>query len=221
MCIPLQMASPRVAGVIPQGLPESRIKRTVEGDLGMRHNAATIVESIGLESIAANARLAPTRVSKLLDEITRDAERLPQSADEIRARSGAGMRRGAAGCGASLRHDRDGLYRHGSATVQYGRTCRASPPVGRHWRRAGQQPQSLRRAEDGRSLRPADPIVVAPAEPSSWLDRESLLYACGPASRRPPGCFSSSPWLISSRSIVKRIMNHPQRLIHPSHCANG
>src|SRR2546423_1320976 len=74
---------PSVAGVIPQGLPESRIKRTVEGDLGMRHNAATIVESIGLESIAANARLAPTRVSKLLDEITRDAERLPQSADEI------------------------------------------------------------------------------------------------------------------------------------------
>ena len=28
------------AGVIPQGLPEPRVKRTVEGDLGMRHNIA-------------------------------------------------------------------------------------------------------------------------------------------------------------------------------------
>ena len=35
-----------------RGLPEPRVKRTVEGDLGMRHNAATIVEAAGLEPIA-------------------------------------------------------------------------------------------------------------------------------------------------------------------------
>src|SRR2546423_10996674 len=70
---------PSVPGVTPQGLPEPRIKRTVEGDLGMRHNAATIVEAIGLESIAASARLAPAGVSKLLDAMVNDPERLPQT----------------------------------------------------------------------------------------------------------------------------------------------
>ena len=38
--------TPSDSSVIPQGLPEPRIKRTVEGDLGMRHNAATIVETV-------------------------------------------------------------------------------------------------------------------------------------------------------------------------------
>ena len=39
---------PSRAGVIPQGLPEPRVKRTVEGDLGMRHNVAAIDEAAGV-----------------------------------------------------------------------------------------------------------------------------------------------------------------------------
>src|SRR3546814_12577374 len=38
---------PAQSDVIVQGLPEPYVKRTVEGDLGMRHNAAAIVETVG------------------------------------------------------------------------------------------------------------------------------------------------------------------------------
>src|SRR3546814_11197021 len=47
---------PAQSDVIVQGLPEPYVKRKVEGDLGMRHNAAAIVENAGLKEIAADKR---------------------------------------------------------------------------------------------------------------------------------------------------------------------
>ena len=47
--------APSTAGVVERGLPEPRLKRTVEGDLGMRHNAATIVDAAGIEAICRDA----------------------------------------------------------------------------------------------------------------------------------------------------------------------
>ena len=104
-------ASRRCAGVIPQGLPEPRVKRTVEGDLGMRHNAATIVEAVGVDAIAADAgsrdaaRCRPARQ----DHPRRRAPAAEHRGD--RARPGARLRRGAPGRRAPLRHRRDRLYR--------------------------------------------------------------------------------------------------------------
>jgi uncharacterized protein (TIGR01319 family) len=69
-------------GVVRLGLPEPHAKRTVEGDLGMRHNAASIVESAGAEAIAADARLTVARVHELLAPIAADVERLPGTPDE-------------------------------------------------------------------------------------------------------------------------------------------
>ena len=167
-----------VAGVIPQGLPESRIKRTVEGDLGMRHNAATIVESIGLESIAANARLAPTRVSKLLDEITRDAERLPQSADEIaldQALVCAAVQQAVARhCGTIAT-----VYTAtGPATVQYGKDLSSvAAVVGTGGALVhSRDPYAVLTMTLASS---AEPLSLRPRTPKFLLDREYLLYACG------------------------------------------
>jgi uncharacterized protein (TIGR01319 family) len=39
-----------------RGLPETRTKRTVEGDLGIRYNAATILELVGVDSLMACVR---------------------------------------------------------------------------------------------------------------------------------------------------------------------
>ncbi|TMG94239.1 MAG: MutL protein [Betaproteobacteria bacterium] len=167
-----------VAGIIPQGLPESRIKRTVEGDLGMRHNAATIVESIGLESIAANARLAPTRVSKLLDEITRDAERLPQSADEIaldQALVCAAVQQAVARhCGTIAT-----VYTAtGPATVQYGKDLSSvAAVVGTGGALVhSRDPYAVLTMTLASS---AEPLSLRPRKPKFLLDREYLLYACG------------------------------------------
>jgi uncharacterized protein (TIGR01319 family) len=74
--------APSREGVIAHGLPEPRVKRTVEGDLGMRHNAETIVETLGREAIAARARLDVAAVDRLLEAFASDVERLPATAEE-------------------------------------------------------------------------------------------------------------------------------------------
>lgn len=42
--------------VVLRGLPEAKAKRTVEGDLGIRYNAATILELVGAEPLLAQVR---------------------------------------------------------------------------------------------------------------------------------------------------------------------
>lgn len=169
---------PSVAGVIPQGLPEPRVKRTVEGDLGMRHNAATIVESVGLEAIAAEARLTPARVSVLLDAIARDVECLPRNADEI-ALDQALVR--AAVQQAVTRHCGTVATVYtavGPATVQYGKDLSG---VGAVIGTGGalvhsRDPYAVLRMALATA---AEPLSLRPRQPRLLLDREYLLYACG------------------------------------------
>lgn len=67
----------------PVLLPEPHAKRTVEGDLGMRHNAASIVESCGANAIAAAAGIDVAQLYALLAQIAhRFVQRLPESAHE-------------------------------------------------------------------------------------------------------------------------------------------
>lgn len=74
---------PMREGVIQHGLPEPRVKRTVEGDLGMRHNAATIVEAIGRAPIAKRSGLPDSTIDRLLAAFTTDVERLPANTEEV------------------------------------------------------------------------------------------------------------------------------------------
>jgi len=169
---------PSVAGVIPQGLPESRIKRTVEGDLGMRHNAATIVEAIGIESIAASASLAPALVSTLLDEIAHDTERLPHTSDEIaldQALVCAAVHQAVARhCGTIAT-----VYTAaGPATVQYGKDLSSVDAViGTGGALVhSRDPHAVLKMTLASS---AEPLSLRPRMPKFLLDREYLLYACG------------------------------------------
>lgn len=74
--------APTQEGAVQTGLPEPYVKRTVEGDLGMRHNAATIVELAGMDAIAARACLAAEEISAQLAAICADVERLPATSAE-------------------------------------------------------------------------------------------------------------------------------------------
>lgn len=65
-----------------QVLPEPYLKRTVEGDLGMRHNAASIVDAVGLEAFADLCGLSPVECRAQLAAIESNVERLPQAGDE-------------------------------------------------------------------------------------------------------------------------------------------
>lgn len=160
------------------GLPEPFAKRTVEGDLGMRHNARTIVETCGAEAIARDAGLREDEIDPLLAPILADVERLPADARE------RGFDRALARAAIKL-----AVQRH-AGTVETVYT--ATGPV------VMQRGKDLSRVETligtgGPVVHAPDPAAILsaaladPAEPASLrpqaprllLDSEYLLYAVG------------------------------------------
>ena len=75
---------PATPGVIRYGLPEPYAKRTVEGDLGMRHNATALVAAVGMEALAAHAGISPDDAAAVLSRIEADVEALPATEAEAR-----------------------------------------------------------------------------------------------------------------------------------------
>ncbi|HEX9278581.1 MAG TPA: methylaspartate mutase accessory protein GlmL [Casimicrobiaceae bacterium] len=169
---------PSLPGVIVQGLPEPRVKRSVEGDLGMRHNAANIVEVAGLEAIAADAGLAPARVAVLVAEIAQDVERLPRATEEIALDQALAR---AAVAQAVMRHcgTVETIYTVvGPVSVQHGKDLSM---VGTVIGTGG----ALVHSSDPRAVlamalaEPSAPQSLRPRRPKLLLDRGYLLYACG------------------------------------------
>ena len=166
------------AGVVPQGLPEPRVKRTVEGDLGMRHNAAAVVEAAGLSAIAADAGIGEEEVKALVKNLSANAEHLPVTASEkaldhalARAAVGIAVQRH---CG-TLKT----VYTPtGPVTVQHGKDLRRVDAVIGTGGVLAASPDA--RAILSRALADArEPLALKPVEPRLLLDREYLLYACG------------------------------------------
>jgi uncharacterized protein (TIGR01319 family) len=166
------------ADVVRHGLPEPHDKRTVEGDLGMRHNAANIADAAGLETIARDAGLDPSAARAMLDNLLSDVERLPQNAQEAALDRALGQ--------AAIRI---AVQRHcgrvetvytptGPVTLQHGKdltAVRAVIGTGGVLAHAT-EPQALLAA----ALASADqPDSLRPHRPQQMLDRDYLLYACG------------------------------------------
>lgn len=65
--------------VILRGLPEPAVKRTVEGDLGMRVSARSVLTSGGnaLDTLLSNAGIEAKELEAWTEEVTRDPGRLP------------------------------------------------------------------------------------------------------------------------------------------------
>lgn len=61
------------------GLPEPAVKRTVEGDLGLRHNAGTIVDRYGIAGIAERSGLSAEVIREVIGLYEGEPGRLPES----------------------------------------------------------------------------------------------------------------------------------------------
>jgi uncharacterized protein (TIGR01319 family) len=164
------------AGVVPQGLPEPRVKRTVEGDLGMRHSAAAVVEAAGISSIASDSGLAEVEIKALLENLK--PEDLPRtekerSLDRALARAAIGI--------AVERHCgtlRTVYTPTGPVTAQSGKDLRGVAAVVGTGGVLAASPAP--RAILERALAdPAKPLVLKPVSPRLLIDREYVLYACG------------------------------------------
>jgi len=164
--------------ILKHGLPEPFLKRTVEGDLGMRHNAGAIVEAAGREAVAALAGIAPDQADAMLAQIAADVERLPVTAAE-RAFDAALAREAI----------RIAVRRHagtvamvytvnGPVAVQRGKDL---GPVTTVIGTGG----ALAHARDPASILSGclysddEPDSLRPRDPALLIDRDYLLYAAG------------------------------------------
>ena len=169
---------PMQEGVIQHGLPEPRVKRTVEGDLGMRHNAAAIVEAIGRARIAQRSGLPDSAIDRFLAAFTADVERLPASPEETafdEALAWAAVRIAVerhAGTAKTVQTIQ------GPVVVQTGKDLTALATV------IGTGGPFAHGATPGTVLEavhadPAQPLSLRPVAPRLLVDGDYMLYAAG------------------------------------------
>lgn len=75
---------PKEGGTVYKGLPEPYVKRTVEGDIGMRYSIGGIVEAASLKKVASLAGLTPERAQALIDDLAKHTEKVPDSGETER-----------------------------------------------------------------------------------------------------------------------------------------
>jgi uncharacterized protein (TIGR01319 family) len=170
--------NPTHEGVVLQGLPEPYLKRTVEGDLGMRHNALAILEAAGVDVLAADSALPVARLEQLVRRLHTDVERLPTDAEERaldRALARAAVRI------AVRRHagTTETVYTvTGPVTVQRGKDLSDIAAV------VGTGGPLAHGADPAATLAmaladAAEPLSLRPRQARLLLDRDYVLYACG------------------------------------------
>ncbi|HTX03435.1 MAG TPA: methylaspartate mutase accessory protein GlmL [Candidatus Acidoferrales bacterium] len=172
---------PTTPNVILKGLPEPYAKRTVEGDLGLRINAPTILERAGIEAIARTLPSGETNAGAIADfahAAHADPSLVPRTpaeqwADCALARSAVHA--------AALRHagSHQRVFSAGKeATVQRGKDLRQLQSVigvGGIFA-FGIAPEFIL---EGVRATPEAAEALLPAEPRMYVDREYILYAIG------------------------------------------
>lgn len=172
--------------VVYRGLPEPYLKRTVEGDLGMRHNALTILETVGEAALAAESGLPPAAVASAIRTLAAEVERVPES-DEA-ARLDVALARAAVRVAVGRHAGRcEVVYTAlGQSTVQTGKDLtRLQAVIGTGGVFAA-NPGALRILEAALQ-NGEDPGSLRPVAPALYLDRQYLLYAIGLLATVEPG----------------------------------
>jgi len=165
------------SGVITRGLPEPDLKRTVEGDLGVRWNAATILEMAGDAWFEARGVGDTSALAAYVEKVAGSPRTLPGSDaerdyDRLLATFAAtsGLRRH---CG----RQRERMLPEGPVLVQEGKDLRRVAVV------IGTGGSLIEAADPGSLLAEAtassDPFELLPSNPQRLIDSRYVLYATG------------------------------------------
>jgi uncharacterized protein (TIGR01319 family) len=177
--------SPMTPQTIIKGLPEQKLKRTVEGDLGIRYNAHTIFDLVGEETLQSRLNGEKIDIRQYIKKVSNAVEYIPLSdaeytLDMILAKSAAWM--------AVERHAgtvRQEYSISGETTVQYGKNLLDVENIigtGGIFK-YGQQPERILQA----GLFDAQkPWSLRPKAPKACIDSDYILYAIGLLSQDYP-----------------------------------
>ena len=170
--------TPTGSGVLLKGLPEPFLKRTVEGDIGMRYSVAGIIDAVGIESLAGSAGLPAEKVEAYLGKIGEDVSYLPQTPEEWSIEvclAGAGVETAAVRHAGTLENVFTPL---GEIAVQHGKDLREIPTVigtGGVIVYNRRPREILQKALYGQER----PFSLRPVQPRLYVDDLYLLYAIG------------------------------------------
>jgi uncharacterized protein (TIGR01319 family) len=184
-----QLSGPQI---VEQGLPEAYAKRTVEGDLGIRFNAGTLLDCVGLDRFETEFRaafpdFAVTRdeINSYIDDISGETSRVPSegwhaAVDAELARIAVDL--------ATERHvgKRERIVtREGETWVYYGKDLSETRTV------IGTGGVFIYNAHVSYILSPGAGgnrryDVLRPKNPSLFVDSSYLLYAVGLLSQHDP-----------------------------------
>ncbi len=173
---------PSESGVILRGLPEPLAKRTVEGDLGLRENAVTLVQRSAGRRLAAMASIvgsgAPSHFEEYATMVTAERDHVPQS------RAEEAMDLAMARMAVELAMERHAgtiqeVYTSvGSVRVQRGKdlsSVKTLIGVGGVFAR-GANPRMVL---EGAMMSAESPFSLKPKAPALYIDRSYILYATG------------------------------------------
>ena len=76
---------PEHMNTVYKGLPEPYAKRTVEGDIGMRYSIPGIIDSAGINKIAAISGLSEDTILKLVEDLKQNTDKIPNGDDQLEA----------------------------------------------------------------------------------------------------------------------------------------
>jgi hypothetical protein len=167
------------AKVIQRGLPEPYAKRTVEGDLGLRVSAASLLQAVGVRRLREDSGLGEdVDLAQMAWALINDVGHLPQTPEEEAL--DAGMARAAVRLSVE-RHVgalRELFLPTGTCFVQEGKDLTGVAHLigtGGIFAHTPRPSWILREA----LFDPANPLLLKPMAPHLWNDRRYILWAMG------------------------------------------
>ena len=178
--------APEYANTVCKGLPEPYVKRTVEGDIGMRYSLQGILDAIGLEQIAQRAELSPERTEELAEFLKSHTDVVPNGNDELE-RLDFALAGGAV---------EEAVRRHaGTIEETYTMMGKAYVQEGKNLTRVkqivvtgGSLIHTKKTAEIAKHAlySPLEPQSLRPLQADVWVDRTYILAAMGLLSTHHP-----------------------------------
>lgn len=169
---------PTMRTVVQRGLPEPYAKRTVEGDLGLRVSAASLLESVGERQLSQEIGVSGVDVAEVVGALAHDIGHIAHDATEW------AVDEGMAHAAVRLSVERHAGYLKemrlpaGYCYIQVGKDLTNVPHlIGTGGVFAyGQHPFRVLRAG---LYDPQNPLSLKPKAPRLWIDKPYILWAVG------------------------------------------
>lgn len=176
---------PQDMSTVYKGLPEPYIKRTVEGDIGMRYSIHGIVDAVGIEKIARIAGIPAERAQALIDDLAVNTEKVPDSEETERLDFALASCACEAAAKRHAGYTEEAYTSSGKVFVQTGKDLR---PVQRMIVTGGSLIHTARTGDIASHAfyDPADPMSLRPIKAQVLVDRSYILAAMGLLSEYEP-----------------------------------